>query len=134
MPKLQEGYDLDYIVGSVHHVDTIPIDFSAELFDKAEEKHKGTENLFIAYYNSQYNLLKQLKPTIIGHFDLIKMYRPDFELTDEITSVIQRNLEFAVGYGALFEINSRYDRVLLESKICILHVLSLRVSKVIITN
>ena len=79
---IKEGYELDYIVGSVHHVDGIPIDFNEELYTKAETKHKTTEKLFIAYFTSLYTLLDTLKPTVIGHFDLIRIHRQEIVLNN----------------------------------------------------
>jgi histidinol-phosphatase (PHP family) len=90
----------------LHHVDSIPIDYNEELFVKAETKHKGTEGLFLAYFNSQYVMMTTLKPTIIGHFDLIRIYRQDFELSEEVWTAIKRNIDFGISYGALFEFNS----------------------------
>ena len=35
MRELRAGYGFEYVVGSVHHVDEVPIDVSQELFDEA---------------------------------------------------------------------------------------------------
>jgi len=104
--RLKEDLQLDYIVGSVHHVDGVPTDFSLKLFEKAEKLAGGTEKVMFRYYDHQYQLLQELKPEVIGHFDLIRLYRPDFEITDGIWEKIVRNIDFGISYGALFEINT----------------------------
>ncbi len=41
MQELRERYGFEYVVGSVHWVDEIPIDFSRELFDEAVTRCGG---------------------------------------------------------------------------------------------
>lgn len=104
--RLRKDLQLDYIVGSVHHVDGVPTDFSLELFEKAEDRAGGTEQVMCRYFDQQYQLLRELNPEVVGHFDLIRLYRPDFEFTDLIWEKIVRNIDFGISYGALFEINT----------------------------
>jgi len=104
--KLKKDLKLDYIVGSVHHVDGIPTDFSRELYEKAENQAGGTEQVMCRYFDLQYRLMEELKPEVIGHFDVIRLYRADFEMTDLIWEKIVRNIDLGISYGALFEINT----------------------------
>ncbi|CAG8839731.1 22525_t:CDS:2, partial [Gigaspora margarita] len=109
--NLISQYHLDYLVGSVHHVHETPIDFDLETFEIALSKSEGNvnsaeENLFASYFDAQYQILKDLKPMVVGHFDVIRIYRPNVELTDFLYKKIERNIEFVVEYGGLFEINS----------------------------
>lgn len=104
--KLRDQYSLDYVVGSVHHVDGIPTDFSYELYEKAEETLGGTEKIFCKYFDQQYDLMTEVKPEVIGHFDLIWLYRHKFIATDIILEKIERNIDYAISYGAIFEINT----------------------------
>ncbi|CAI2165641.1 16461_t:CDS:2 [Funneliformis geosporum] len=114
---LIKKYSLDYCVGSVHHVHETPIDFDLELFEIALSKSSAgenkqnngnihEENLFVAYFDSQYQMLQDINPMIIGHFDVIRIYRPNFILTDLIWEKVERNIDYVVNYGGLFEINS----------------------------
>ena len=104
--KLRKQYSLDYIVGSVHHVDGTPSDFSCELYEKIENSLGGTEATFCRYFDQQYSVMTELKPEIIGHFDVIWLYRHNFRATDVIVEKIERNIDFAISYGAIFEINT----------------------------
>eukprot|EP00124_Ichthyophonus_hoferi_P000785 Ihof_evm12s32 gene=Ihof_evmTU12s32 len=99
-------HSFDYVVASVHHVDGIPIDYSNDIYVTAEQKLGGTENVFLKYFEHQYDLIKGLQPPIIGHFDLIRMYRPDYPLSAKVWQQIERNIDLGVACGAIFEINS----------------------------
>jgi HisJ family histidinol phosphate phosphatase len=52
-------------------------------------------------------MLQRLQPPIVGHYDLIRLFRPDFPLTEAIWERVKRNIQFVVGYGGLFEVNTR---------------------------
>lgn len=49
-----------------------------------------------------------LQPEVIGHFDLCRLWQPDVRLDadDEVWRAVRRNVQTAVDYGALFEINA----------------------------
>ncbi|GAA5957453.1 hypothetical protein JCM3765_001146 [Sporobolomyces pararoseus] len=107
--------DLDYIVGSVHHCDELPIDFDKEGFDKVLSLQSTPsslsrfEKVFEKYFDNQYELIKRLKPEVIGHFDLVRLYYPELNFKQEFPKVwekIERNIEIAIEYGALFELNA----------------------------
>lgn len=105
---------ISYIVGSVHHVNGIPIDFDKPTFERAlnsfEEGKDGLsqlDQLFCAYFDAQYELLRLCQPEVIGHIDLCRLYLPgaSFE-APAVWSRIERNVDYAVKYGALFEVNA----------------------------
>lgn len=125
-----EKHDFDYFIGSVHHVRTIPVDFDRTCYERARDACGGSdEALFGDYYDSQLEMLQSLKPTIVGHFDLIRLLsdHPDanWKTIDrgEIWFKIMRNLRYVVDYGGLLELNSAALRKGLEepyprSEIC----------------
>lgn len=119
---LRSIYHLDLIVGSLHHVHGIPIDFSSDLYQKARHHIKSlmkqpklanvseeqvSNALFQAYFDAQYEMLTALKPEVVGHFDLIRMYDPSTPLDSNTLARMRRNVKFVVEYGGLFELNSR---------------------------
>ncbi|KXS14995.1 histidinol phosphate phosphatase H [Gonapodya prolifera JEL478] len=83
--RLKKDHVLEYIVGSLHHVDGIAIDFDEKTLRAAQEKcwvacggqstEDGTEELFRSYFDHQYEMLVALKPDVVGHFDLVRMWR-----------------------------------------------------------
>ncbi|KAI8802402.1 Polymerase/histidinol phosphatase-like protein, partial [Cladochytrium replicatum] len=108
---------VDYIVGSFHHVLAIPIDFDIDTLEKAkvgyvEALHQSvgrvspTEALFRRYCDEQYEMLKSIKSEVVGHFDLVKLFNHDHPISDDVWSRIQRNGRFIVEYGDLVEINA----------------------------
>ena len=69
--------------------------------------------LFMAYFDAQLEMLETLKPLVVGHFDLIRLYSDaqDDDLRDlggdmEVWDRICRNLEVIKGYGGVLEVNS----------------------------
>ncbi|KAJ3125811.1 histidinolphosphatase [Nowakowskiella sp. JEL0407] len=133
---IRQQYDLDYIVGSVHHVLEIPIDYSTEMYLDAAKKsyqhitsqgmdleyvpppveYSGSvsgswsveiEALFICYFDAQFTMLKILKPEVVGHFDLIRIFNPTHNISAKVWERIKRNTAFIVEYGGLVELNSR---------------------------
>ncbi|KAI5837966.1 polymerase/histidinol phosphatase-like protein [Morchella snyderi] len=109
---LQTLYKFDFFIGSVHHVNTIPIDFDKPMYQRAIEAAGGTEkDLFEAYFDAQYKMLKALKPAVVGHFDLIRFFcsDPDKKLADygrDVVEKVERNVDFICSYGGITELNS----------------------------
>ena len=108
---LLQKYPFDFFIGSVHHVHTIPIDYDKSMYSEARGKSGGTdENLAEDYFELQYEMLKALKPPIVGHFDLIRLLSDDpgasFMQWTGVWQKILRNLDFIVDYGGLVELNS----------------------------
>ncbi|CEH18949.1 EB [Ceraceosorus bombacis] len=137
---------VDYLVGGVHHVGSIPIDFDVPTFERAlrvfgwdgvadphpsRSSSKRLAHLRIAahYLDQQYDLLKHVRPEVIAHFDLCRLWDHTLplaleqhraadealelgpnavdlykleQLVDERT---RRNVAFAISYGALFEVS-----------------------------
>ncbi|CAO1623551.1 unnamed protein product [Sympodiomycopsis kandeliae] len=137
---------VDYLVGSVHHAGAIlpccgrvhqpsktgiPIDFDAATFDKAAKHFASDQDsqnktlhllrLCLSYFEAQYQLIDQLRPEVIGHFDLVRLFAPDLliygpipenaesterVLRQQVQQASDRNIKLAISYGALFEVNS----------------------------
>ncbi len=122
------GGRVEYLVGSVHHVRGIPIDFDQDTFLKCldsfrspaptaltqstpastSEEHDAMETFLCAYFDAQHELMRCFHPEVIGHFDLCRLYRPALRFADypAALALIRRNVRFAATYGALFELNA----------------------------
>ncbi|KAJ4857093.1 PHP domain-containing protein [Trichoderma breve] len=114
-PLVQALFDasshVDYFIGSVHHVHSIPIDYDKATYAAAVTAAGGSEErLYEDYYDLQYDMLKALKPRIVGHFDLIRLMSEDpgrdVRQWKGVWEKIQRNLEYAAKIGAWLECNS----------------------------
>lgn len=117
---------LDYLVGSVHHVNEIPIDFDPNIFQQALQSLQSPHDpndpqkspdpqspellyrLCETYFDNQYDLIDRYRPEVIGHFDLCLLFNPDLELANQpaVWAKLERNIRLAISYGALFEVNS----------------------------
>ncbi|KAH6577449.1 hypothetical protein BASA83_005200 [Batrachochytrium salamandrivorans] len=130
---LCQSFHFDYLVGSVHHVLGYPIDFDEAGFIKLE-KHLfetspdskrlglsegdvslstatscaiGTEMAFQTYFDAQFRLIDQIQPSVVAHFDLVRLFRPAFSLSKVVLEKIDRNIQRIAEYGGIIEINSR---------------------------
>lgn len=112
-----QGDRIEYVVGSIHHVNSIPIDFDSITFDKSLRSFSDGDDstaatsmgrFLSAYFDAQYQLLNRFRPEIIGHLDLCRLYNPDLKFRDfpAAWEKLVRNVKFAVDYGALFEFNA----------------------------
>ncbi|KAH7329740.1 Polymerase/histidinol phosphatase-like protein [Rhizoctonia solani] len=115
----RHGDRIEYVVGSVHHCNGIPIDFDKPTFDNAvasfshsetvqiENLHPGEAQLAFLneYLDAQLRLMERIHPEVIGHFDLCRLYTPDLSLKP-VWERVERNVRYAVGYGAAFELNA----------------------------
>jgi len=72
MLAYRRRYAFDYMVGSVHYVDEMPIDNTARQFEVAIEAVGGLDRLAIRYYQTLADMAAALKPEVIGHFDVIR--------------------------------------------------------------
>ena len=103
---LQLRKEIEYIVGSVHHVFETPIDYSYQLFQDLVDKH-GLEAVHLAYFEAQYQMIVEIHPEVIAHFDLIMIWSTETLYTPAVLQLINRNIEFICSYGGLFELNAR---------------------------
>lgn len=108
--KLWKKFQPDFLVGSVHHVTDIPFDYSPGLYAKALAAAGSIEALYCHYFDLQYEMLKKLRPAVVGHFDLIRIYDDEYHRrwqVPEIITRIKRNLEFIRECDLILDFNLR---------------------------
>ncbi|MCP4723131.1 MAG: histidinol-phosphatase HisJ family protein, partial [Desulfobacteraceae bacterium] len=108
--QLIHDFKPDYIVGSVHHVDDIIFDYSREEYDKAVQHCGSHEQMYLRYFDLQYDMIKALRPFVVGHFDLIRIHDEKFEqhfLSPKIQEKILRNLLLIKELGLVMDYNLR---------------------------
>ncbi|KAK4226766.1 Polymerase/histidinol phosphatase-like protein [Podospora fimiseda] len=111
---------MDYWIGSLHHTKGIPIDFDREMYLQAVEACGGTEDgLWAEYFDEQYQMLTQLKPKVVGHFDLIRLFssEPSKQLqgtSSLLWEKVIRNLKVIKEYDGWLELNTSAFRKGLE--------------------
>lgn len=112
-----EGYD--YVIGSVHYVKAgekyLPVDESRQALLRAvQEAFSGDfYALAEAYYQTVALVAETLRPTFIGHFDLISKFNEDGKLFDEThpryiaawqaaaDKLLEANIPFEINTGAV---------------------------------
>ncbi|HEX9925096.1 MAG TPA: histidinol-phosphatase [Anaerolineae bacterium] len=108
--KLITEFQPDYIVGSLHHVHALPIDMTEALYQAAAQQVGGLDALYCAYFDQQYELINTLKPAVVGHFDLIRLFDPDYPRRlqqPEIWQRIRRNLKRIKDLDLILDFNLR---------------------------
>lgn len=107
---LRKEFQPDYIVGSIHHVADIPIDMTAVEYEKAISACGGIVELYSAFFERQYEMIQRLKPEVVGHFDLIRIFDPDYLSrlrTSPVWTAICRNLKYIAELGLILDVNVR---------------------------
>lgn len=105
-------HKFDMCVGSVHFLHGIPIDFSVDKWEEAKSLTSDgtTRTLYKDYFQLQHLVIDTLKPSVIGHFDLIRLFETTelVELSQwpEVYDQVVKNIQLVNSYGGLFELNS----------------------------
>ncbi len=110
MPMLIKTFQPDYIVGSVHFVGDMGFDYSAEQYQNTAEALGGHDAMYCEYFDMQHEMLHHLKPAVVGHFDLVRIFDPDYRTRIEkpaIKTRIIRNLEVIKKYDLIMDYNLR---------------------------
>jgi len=93
--------DVDYLIGSVHFIDKWG-------FDNPEfigiYKDKDIDNIWLEYFNCVTNMVKSGKFDIVGHLDLIKVFK--FMPKKSIPSIVKNTLKAIKKSNMVIEINT----------------------------
>ncbi|AOA61805.1 Histidinol-phosphatase (HolPase) [Komagataella phaffii CBS 7435] len=110
--KLRLTYPVDLIVGSIHHLDSIPIDIDRANWLKAKDattSNGSIRDFYFLYFKTQQLMIQKLRPEVIGHFDLIRFYNEDGDQLfqwPEVVALIEENIDLINSYDGLIELNS----------------------------
>ena len=108
---LRNRYNLDYLVGSVHWVDEMPIDTSRADFEKAVAGRGGLGPFMIRYYELVGEMVEKVGPEVIGHLDLPRLYAegaPELE-SSPVRNAVGSVLELARAAGIILDLNVRAE-------------------------
>lgn len=108
--SLISQFQPDYLVGSLHHVNGIGIDYSRDYYQQALEEAGSMKQLYCDYFDSQLLMMEQFCPAVVAHFDLIRAFDPDYLSTlsaPEIIEKIERNLDFIADNKLIMDFNLR---------------------------
>jgi histidinol-phosphatase (PHP family) len=111
---LIQQYVPDYIVGSLHHVADLELDTTLEDYSAAATALGGVEALYIRYFDEQYELIETLKPAVVGHFDLVRIFDSEYASRIDVPEVrkrVTRNLELIRDLDLILDFNlAGYDK------------------------
>ena len=110
VPSLVERFRPEYIVGSVHFVDDLGFDYSREQYEVTAKAVGGLDALYCRYFDQQYEMIELLNPAVVGHFDLIRIFDPEYRqrfLRPDIARRIRRNLELIKERDLIMDFNLR---------------------------
>jgi len=108
--ELQRLYNFDYLVGSIHHINELCFDFSESDYANAVELSGGLDNAYCAYFDAQLSMIEHLRPAVVGHFDLIRLYDADYARRlqqPQIAQRVERNLQRIAQLNLLLDFNVR---------------------------
>lgn len=108
--SLIEEYHPDYIVGSLHHLDDIPFDYSPEDYQRALRSAGSIDDLYCRYFDLQFEMINALRPAVVGHLDLIRIYDPGYRermKNPAIKDRILRNLKRIKELDLILDCNCR---------------------------
>ena len=108
--QLMDTFAFDYVVGSVHHVGNIGFDYSPQRYQEAVRAAGGVEELYCAYFDAQFEMLSDIEPQVVGHFDLIRIFDDDYKRRLALPAVarrIGRNLELIKDLDLTLDCNAR---------------------------
>jgi histidinol-phosphatase (PHP family) len=108
--QLISRYQPDYIVGSVHHVMDTLFDYSPAFYEQAVDRCGGLDNMYLNYFDQQYEMINVLKPQVVGHFDIIRLYDSNYRsqmVKPKIWEKIKRNLNLVKQLGLILDFNLR---------------------------
>jgi len=108
--QLREEYRPDYIVGSIHHVADVGFDLSPDSYRSAANQVGGVDELYRRYFERQFELIHRLQPQVVGHFDLIRIFDPQYHSRMNkpgIRKQVRTNLESIRRLGLALDVNVR---------------------------
>lgn len=110
IPQLIERFRPDYIVGSIHFVSDLGFDYSRQQYDETAQIVGGYDEMYCRYFDIQFEMIDTLRPAVVGHFDLIRIFDPQYRerlKKPEIEKRIVRNLELIKKHDLIMDFNLR---------------------------
>jgi histidinol-phosphatase (PHP family) len=107
---LLRQFQPDMIVGSVHQVHDLCFDASPAVYARAIERSGGIENLYCDYFDLQLELIEALEPSVVGHFDLIRIFDSNYRSRWQVPRIrarALRNLQRVGELGLILDLNTR---------------------------
>ena len=106
MAEVRASAAFEYIVGSVHDVDGVYVDYSAEQTLALAERLGGVEALQLRYFDALTDLVETLRPEVVGHVDLVRKFDgPNAGFSPKVLARVERTLEAVKACGGVLDVN-----------------------------
>ncbi len=108
MQALRNDHMFDYCVGSVHHVAGISIDESPAHCRQAIEACGGVAAFARRYFQALRTMIEALRPDVLAHFDLLKLYLPRNAVPDDDETMMAASgaMDAALRHGCIMDLNT----------------------------
>lgn len=106
--QLIEKYRPDYVLGGIHHVEDIPFDSGVDEYRRAVDACGDVETLYCRYFDLQHEMMQAIRPKVVAHFDLIRIFDDDYAQRLRQPAVlrrIQRNLQCMADGDLIMDFN-----------------------------
>jgi histidinol-phosphatase (PHP family) len=111
MGELRRRCAPDYIVGSVHDIDGLVIDYTPEATRAVAEALGGVESMQLRYFDAVADLVSTLRPEVVGHIDLIRKFDgPAPSFGPNVWQRIEHALEAVRSVAGVLEVNCATHR------------------------
>lgn len=101
-------YQPDYVLGGIHHVADVPFDAGIKDYQKAVTVCGDVETLYCRYFDLQYQVIQAIRPKVVAHFDLIRIFDENYMQrwqVPEIRRRIERNLQLMAAWDLILDYN-----------------------------
>lgn len=106
MRELRALAPFEYVIGSVHDIDGEWVDYKPEVTEALAERVGGRARLQALYFDAIADMVRTLKPDVVGHIDLIRKFEGDGASIDPAAwPHLEAALEAVRDAGAVLDVN-----------------------------
>jgi histidinol-phosphatase (PHP family) len=111
MRELRALAPFEYVIGSVHDVDGVWVDYKREVTEELAEQVGGRARLQARYFDDVADMVRALKPEVVGHIDLIRKFEgPEASIDPAAWPHLEGALEAVRDAGAALDVNCGASR------------------------
>lgn len=111
MRELRALAPFEYVIGSVHDVDGVWVDYKREVTEELAERVGGRARLQARYFDAIADMVRALQPEVVGHIDLIRKFEGDGASIDPAAwPHLEAALEAVRDTGAALDVNCGASR------------------------
>lgn len=111
MRELRALAPFEYVIGSVHDVDGVWVDYKREVTEQLAEQVGGRARLQARYFDDVADMVRALKPEVVGHIDLVRKFEGESASIDPSAwPHLEAALEAVRDAGSALDVNCGASR------------------------